>query len=160
MNKTKSGKKNQAATGGAAKTKKTVSKTTVSKISKAQVPTVAMTVTFRHVEPTDAIRTYAQRKFAHVGKFLKRSCEAHLILTVDKYRQHGEITIKSKNLTLTAQEETKDLYSTIDLLADKVGRQLKSHTGKAKDKRVRAPSTGVVLSAAEEGMLNGGPKRL
>jgi ribosomal subunit interface protein len=109
-----------------------------------------VTVTFRHVEPTDAIRLYAERKLAHVGKLLKRSCDAHLILTVDKYRQHGEVTVKSGRLSVTAQEETKDLYSVIDLLADKVGRQLKKHIEKFKAKKVRSLSTGEVLSASEE----------
>jgi ribosomal subunit interface protein len=109
-----------------------------------------VTVTFRHVEPTDAIRLYAERKLAHVGKLLKRSCDAHLILTVDKYRQHGEVTVKSGRLSVTAQEETKDLYSVIDLLVDKVGRQLKKHLEKFKAKKVRSLSTGEVLSASEE----------
>jgi ribosomal subunit interface protein len=116
----------------------------------ANAPATEVTVTFRHVEPTDAIRLYAERKFAHLGKLLKRDCEAHLIVTVDKYRQHGEVTVKSGHLSVSAQEETKDLYSVIDLLTDKVGRQLKKHLGKFKAKKVRAPSTGEVLSASEE----------
>jgi ribosomal subunit interface protein len=116
----------------------------------ADAPATEVSVTFRHVEPTDAIRLYAERKFAHVGKLLKRTCQAHLILTVDKYRQHGEVTVKSGRLSVSAQEETKDLYSVIDLLADKVGRQLKKHLEKFKGKKIRSPSTGEVLSASEE----------
>lgn len=117
---------------------------------KVQIPPVVVTVTFRHVAPTDAIRSYAERKLSHVAKFLKRTCEVHLILTVDKYRQHGEVTVKSGRLMVTALEETHDLYSVIDSLADKVGRQLKSHLGKSKDKKLRAPSTGKVLTVAED----------
>jgi len=116
----------------------------------ADAPATQVTVTFRHIEPTDALRLYAERKFAHVGKLIKRACQAHLILTVDKYRQHGEVTVKSGRLSVSAQEETKDLYSVIDLLADKVGRQLKKHLEKFKAKKVRSPSTGEVLSADEE----------
>jgi ribosomal subunit interface protein len=119
-------------------------------LGKAQIPPVVVTVTFRHVAPTDAIRAYAERKFSHVAKFLKRTCEVHLILTVDKYRQHGEVIVKSGRLLVTALEETHDLYSVIDLLADKVGRQLKSHLGKFQDKKLRAPSTGKILTAAED----------
>ena len=116
----------------------------------ANAPATEVTVTFRHVEPTDAIRMYAERKFAHLGRLLKRTCQAHLILTVDKYRQHGEVTVKSGRLSVIAQEETKDLYSVIDLLTDKVGRQLKKHLEKFKGKKVRALSAGEVLSASEE----------
>jgi ribosomal subunit interface protein len=139
MNKAKVGKKVRVVTRAASRA-----------AHKAQIPPVVVAVTFRHVEPSAALRMYAERKFSHLAKFLKRACEAHLILTVDKYRHHGEVTIKSGYLAVTAQEETKDLYSVIDLLADKVGRQLKSHLGKAKGKKLRAPSTGEVLSSFEE----------
>ena len=110
----------------------------------------AITVTFRHVDPTDAIRHYAERKLEHIAVRLKRACSIHLILSVDKYRHQGEVTVKCGRFTVTAQEETKDLYAVIDLLADKVGRQLKSHLAKAATLRVRAPSTGQLLSAAED----------
>lgn len=112
--------------------------------------TTNVTVTFRHVDPSDAIRRYAERKFAHLGKFLKRACEAHVILTVDKYRQHGEVTVKSGRLSATAEQESKDLYSVIDLLEDKVIRQLTRHVEKIAARKVRALSTGEVLSEAEE----------
>lgn len=109
-----------------------------------------VTVTFRHLESTEAIRIYAERKFAHVGKLLKRDCDVHLILLVDKYRHHGEVTVKSGRLSVTAQEETKDLYSVIDLLAEKVESQLKRHLKKIEANKVRSPSTGTVLTASEE----------
>jgi ribosomal subunit interface protein len=148
MTKTNAGKKVRVAT------------RTAARVARKKIPRVVVTVTFRHVEPSAAIKTYAERKFSHLAKFLKRACEAHLILTIDKYRQHGEVTIKSGYLALTAQEETKDLYSVIDLLADKVGRQVKSHLGKVKDKKLRALSTGEVLSTAEERTPSSGPNRV
>ena len=127
---------------------------TVRKVRRAErianAPATEVAVTFRHVEPTEAIRQYAEKKFGHVGKLIKRTCQAHLILTVDKYRQHGEVTVKSGRLSVSAQEETKDLYSVIDLLADKVGRQLKKNLEKFEAKKVRSPSTGELLSAKEE----------
>ncbi|MGO9452950.1 MAG: ribosome hibernation-promoting factor, HPF/YfiA family [Candidatus Binataceae bacterium] len=112
--------------------------------------TTTVTVTFRHVEPSDAIRRYAERKLAHLGKFLKRTCEAHVILSVDKYRQHGEVTVKSGRLSATAEQESKDLYSVIDLLEDKVVRQLRRHREKIEARKVRTLSTGEILSAKEE----------
>src|SRR5215475_369056 len=78
-------------------------------------------VTFRHVDPSDALRKYAERKFAHLGKFLKRACEAHVILTVDKYRQCGEVTVKSGRLSATAEQESKDLYSASGENSDQQG---------------------------------------
>jgi putative sigma-54 modulation protein len=107
-------------------------------------------VTFRHLEASEAIRLFAERKFAHVAKYLRRPCQIHLILTVDKYRQCGEVTLKSGRLAVTAQAETKDLYSVIDLLTDKLSEQLKRHAGKSKSLKTRAPSTGEVMMEAEQ----------
>jgi ribosomal subunit interface protein len=126
---------------------------------KAEIPDTAVTVTFRHMDSTDALRTYAVRKFSHLARFLKRACDVHLILSVDKYRQRGEVTVKSGRLAVTAQDQCKDLYAVIDLLADKVGRQLKSLLGKVTAKRVRAPSTGQVLSAVEQTPPGSAPDR-
>jgi putative sigma-54 modulation protein len=86
------------------------------------------------------------RKLSHLTRFLKRPCLVHLILTVDKYRHRGEITVKAGYLAGAAHEETKDLYSVIDLLTDKVERQLKHHREKDTAKRVRAPSAGELMN--------------
>jgi ribosomal subunit interface protein len=136
---------------GAGKRSRAVKRRTRRSSLKARTSAPEIAVTFRHIEATDAIRAYAVRKLSHVAKFLKRSCQLHLILTVDKYRHCGEVTLKSGHLALAAQEETKDLYSVIDLLADKVERQLKNHRGKTTAKRLRAPSAGEVLSDSGPG---------
>ncbi len=105
-----------------------------------------ITVTFRHIAPTPALAQYAERKLGRVAKFLKREVEAHVILSVDKYRQCGEVTVKSGRFTLSAQEEDKDLYSVIDLLAAKVQRQVKKHLEKIEARKVRSPSAVEVMS--------------
>jgi putative sigma-54 modulation protein len=122
---------------------------------KAAVPAVAVTVTFRHVEPTPSIRQYAERKLNLVAARLKRACSIHLILTIDKYRHQGEVTVKSGRFTMTAREETKDLYAVIDVLADKISRQLKTNLAKIETRRVRAASTGEILAAAEDLTITG-----
>jgi putative sigma-54 modulation protein len=104
-----------------------------------------VTVTFRHVAPTPALAQYAERKLGRVAKFLKQQAEAHLILSVDKYRQCGEVTVKSGHFMISAQEEDKDLYCVIDLLAAKVQRQLKKHLEKIEARKVRSPSAVEVL---------------
>jgi putative sigma-54 modulation protein len=129
------------------------SRALVRKAKRAQrlgVSEVAVAVTFRHMEATDALRQYAEKKFAHLGRILKRPAQAHLILEVDKYRQCGEVTFKSGNIAATAAEENTDLYAVIDLLTDKVSHQLKKHAEKMKSKKMRSPSTPEVLAVTEE----------
>jgi len=120
------------------------------KLRRGTVPLTEVSVTFRHIEPTTAIQQYAERKLGHISKSLKRPAQAHLILAVDKYRQHGEVTVKSGRLAVVAEAETKDLYSVIDLLADKIDRQLKSHLGRTATRKTRTASTGEIMAAEEE----------
>jgi ribosomal subunit interface protein len=109
-----------------------------------------VTVTFRHVAPTTAITQYAERKLGRIAKFLKRPAQAHVILGVDKYRQCGEVTVKSGRIMISAQEIDKDLYAVIDLLAAKVRTQIKRHMEKLEARKVRAPSAVAVLSEPQE----------
>jgi putative sigma-54 modulation protein len=131
---------------GPGKRSRSITRKTRRSSARKRIPAPEVAVTFRHVEPTPAIRAYATRKLSHLTRFLKRPCLVHLILTVDKYRHRGEITVKSGYLAAAAQEETKDLYSVIDLLTDKVERQLKNHLGRASASKLRAPSAGELMS--------------
>jgi len=83
-----------------------------------------ITVTFRHVDPTPALRRYAEDKLGRVvRKYLKRPGDAHVILGVHKARHLAEITLQADHVTLFAKETTKDLYAAIDLACEKVEQQ-------------------------------------
>lgn len=136
------------------------SKSSRAKVKKSTKPAVRarrksraetrVTVTFRHVAPTPALTQYAERKLGRVAKFLNREAEAHLILSIDKYRQCGEVTVKSGRFTLSAQDEGKDLYEVIDLIVAKVQRQVKKHAEKLESRKVRSPSAAEVLNESIE----------
>ena len=80
-------------------------------------------VTFRHVDPTPALKSYAEEKLERVKKYLRRPVDAHVILSVSKERHVAEITLQADHTTMFAQETTHDLYSAIDLAIDKLEHQ-------------------------------------
>lgn len=83
-----------------------------------------ITVTFRHVDPTPALRSYAEEKLLKVvKKYLHRPGNAHVILEVAKERHTAEITLQADHEHLSAKEVTHDLYSAIDLAIDKLVHQ-------------------------------------
>ena len=94
-----------------------------------------VTVTFRHVDPTPALRAYAEEKLARVKKYLRRPVDAHVILSVAKERHVAEITLKADHVTMFAQEETHDLYSAIDLALDKLEHQAQKLKAKRRSHR-------------------------
>jgi putative sigma-54 modulation protein len=98
-----------------------------------------ITVTFRHVEPTPALRAYAEEKLARVKKYLRRPIDAHVILSVAKERHAAEITLKADHVTMFAAEETHDLYSAIDLALDKLEHQAQKLNAKRKQHKGAGP---------------------
>jgi putative sigma-54 modulation protein len=100
---------------------------------------VKVSVTFRHMEPTTALKLYAEEKIHRIGKHFSRSVEAHVVLSVDsKERQTAEVELHTHGAMIHSKEETDDLYSAIDLVIDKLQRQVQKQKEKTKLNRRRA----------------------
>ena len=87
-------------------------------------------VTFRHMEATDALRDHAEKRVRRVAKYVHRPIDAHVILSVVKRRHIAEVVLNADRATMTAKEETGDLYSAIDLAGDKLEQRARKHTEK------------------------------
>ncbi len=107
-------------------------------------------VTFRHVDPTPALRTHAEDKLERmVKKYLRRPVDAHVILSVAKERHAAEITLQADHVTMFAKEETTDLYAAIDLAVGKLEHQAQKL--RAKRKEHKGPSGARTLPAEDGG---------
>ena len=99
---------------------------------------VKISVTFRHTEPTNALKLYAEEKIHRIGKFFSQPLDAHIVLAVEsKERQSAEVELHTHGTTIHGKEETEDLYSAIDLVIDNVKRQVQKHKDKTKLERRR-----------------------
>jgi putative sigma-54 modulation protein len=102
---------------------------------------VKVSVTFRHTQPTDALKRYAEEKLHKIGKYFNRPLEAHVVLSVDsRARQLAEVTVQSRGMTIHGREETDDLYAAIDLLMDKFDQQIRKYKTKTRVKRRKVRS--------------------
>jgi ribosome hibernation promoting factor len=99
-----------------------------------------ITVTFRQMEATDALRQHAEKRLRRVAKYVHRAVDAHVILSVVKRRHIAEIVLNADRTTLTVKEETDDLYSAIDLAIDKLEQRARRHTEKLKSHKLSGPS--------------------
>ena len=88
-------------------------------------------VSGHHVEVTPAILSYVRAKLERISRHFDHVIDAHVILTVDKIRQKAECTLHVRGKDLHCESEEDDLYAAIDLLADKLDRQVLRY----KDKR-------------------------
>jgi len=88
-----------------------------------------------HLEITPALRTYVRSKLERVTRHFDHVIDAHVILTVDKLRQKAEVTLHVRGKDLHCESEEDDLYAAIDLLVDKLDRQVLRHKGKLHERR-------------------------
>jgi putative sigma-54 modulation protein len=95
-----------------------------------------LNVSGHHLDVTPAIRDYVRAKLERVARHFDHVIDAHVILTVDKLRQKAEATLHVRGKDLHCESEEADLYAAIDLLADKLDRQVLRHKGKLQERRV------------------------
>jgi putative sigma-54 modulation protein len=110
-----------------------------------------ITVTFRHVDPTPALRSYAEDKVTRVSrKYLRRPIDAHVILGVAKERHVAEITLQGDHVSMFAKETTHDLYSAIDLAVEKIEHQAQKL--KARRRERKGAGTARAATPSDDGL--------
>jgi len=94
-----------------------------------------ITVTFRHMEPIESLKAYAEEKVSKIKKYLDSPVEAHIVLSVEKFRHQADVTLNINKVRVKAVEETEDMYSAIDQVMDKIEKQVKRHLSKIRNRR-------------------------
>jgi putative sigma-54 modulation protein len=98
------------------------------------------TVTFRHLEPSEKLKEYSHDKLARLEKYLDAVIDAEVVLTVEKFRHRAEVLIVSDGLKIKAEEETEDMYAALDMVVDKLEKQIKRHREKQKTHKGAGPT--------------------
>lgn len=92
-----------------------------------------LNITGHHVDVTPAIRDYTQQKLDRVIRHFDHVTSVHVILTVEKAMQKAEVTLHVKGKDIHADCADADMYAAIDLVADKLDRQVVKHKEKITD---------------------------
>ena len=82
------------------------------------------------IEITEVLREFVNKKFSSIQKHSTNITSIHVILKVDKLAQFAEANIHIPGAEINAHADSDDMYKTIDILVDKVVRQLDKHKGK------------------------------
>ncbi|MDR3175845.1 MAG: ribosome-associated translation inhibitor RaiA [Desulfovibrio sp.] len=94
-------------------------------------------LTFKNFEPSAHLRSYAEHRFKKLGRFLHRAGNIDLtaVLTVDKFRHKADVLLAGDGISISAVEQSSDMYATVDLVKDKIEAQLKKHVDRMREKR-------------------------
>ncbi|MBV8633697.1 MAG: ribosome-associated translation inhibitor RaiA [Burkholderiaceae bacterium] len=102
-----------------------------------------LTISGHHLELTPAIREYVQNKLERIRRHFDHVIDIAVILTVDKLpekekRQKAEINLHLRGKDLHAESIAEDLYAAIDMLIDKLDRQVIKYKCKVQDHQHQA----------------------
>lgn len=108
---------------------------------------------FKNFEPSDHLRKYARDRFQKLVKYIgdREDTELQVNLEVEKYRHIAEVVLVGRDLHLSAQDESNDMYATVDLVWDKLEAQLRKIRDKNKMRRKESPVRMDVLRLENEG---------
>ncbi|HAO21874.1 MAG: ribosomal subunit interface protein [Desulfobacteraceae bacterium IS3] len=107
-------------------------------------------VTFKNLDPSEHLKAYVSEKLNRFDKFLDNPAEASVVLSVEKFRHIAEIKITGDRLSINGKEETNDMYSAIDMVLDKLEKQLKKTRQKSRERRTGSKTRVTDMIADEE----------
>ncbi|WP_377863875.1 ribosome hibernation-promoting factor, HPF/YfiA family [Bacillus sp. R86525] len=115
-----------------------------------------------NIEVTPALKEYVEKKLSKLERYFDTFPEIKVNLKVYSDKQRIEVTIPFTDLLLRAEETNSDMYAAIDLVVDKIERQIRKHKTKV-NRKLREkgsvktnfilPEAVAVLDAVEEDKL-------
>lgn len=109
--------------------------------------------TFRNVESSEGVKNYAREKIAKMQKYMRTPLEADVILSTERHLHIVELSIRADGERYAGTVESEDMYASIDLVIDKVDRQVREAKDAATDRKRQ--SGGVSQLSGKRGPLSG-----
>ncbi len=94
-------------------------------------------VTFRHIEPSEALKEFAQEKVTRIDKYIHTPSDAHVVLSKEKLEHRADITLQAHGLTLRGRSTSEDMYASIDGAMRNIEKQVKKYRGKLSSHKSR-----------------------
>ncbi len=95
-------------------------------------------ITGRNIDVTPGLKAAVEEKIGKLERYFNQDTEAIITLSVEKERQKIEVTIPVKGTIIRAEQESNDMYVSIDLVEEIIERQLKKYKNKIVDKKQAA----------------------
>lgn len=109
-----------------------------------------ISITFRQMDGSDAVKGYATDKVGKLQKFLRQPLHGQVTLSCQKTLHLAEVDIHAGSQHFHAREESEDMYASIDRVVDKLERQIRGVHGAAKKKGADRASSHLLPDDSEE----------
>jgi putative sigma-54 modulation protein len=87
-------------------------------------------MTGHHLEITPALRDYVTSKLTRINRHFDHVIDVSMIMSVEKLNQKVEANVHLSGKDIFAESTDSDMYAAIDLLVDKLDRQILKHKEK------------------------------
>jgi putative sigma-54 modulation protein len=109
-----------------------------------------VSVTFRNTEAEEWFKDYVNDRLSKIRKYIDKPLDAHVIITVEKFRNIAEVNLLAKGININGKEEAKDMQLAFDSVIDKIERQIKKHKEKTRNHKESAEKREPVVVYADE----------
>ena len=89
----------------------------------------------KNIEVTEGLKTAVEEKIGKLDKYFTEDTEIHVTLSTQKDRQKIEVTIPMKGNIVRAEQESNDMYVSIDLVEEIIERQLRRYKTKIRERQ-------------------------
>ena len=104
------------------------------------------------MEGTQALKEYAEKRVKRFAKYFADPISCHVTMSTNRYNHRADVSVQLHNgFRIAAHDTTENMYSSLDLVAAKIERQVRRYKEKLRHHKVREmPATPVFHSVLED----------
>lgn len=107
-----------------------------------------LNITYRHLDPTPAIKAKITEKATHLKKFFHGKIEISWVCSIENKIHRSSVNVHASHNYFHAEAKSDNLYKTFDEVIEKLERQIMKKDSKAKDK-IHLPKTELIFEELE-----------
>jgi putative sigma-54 modulation protein len=97
-------------------------------------------MTGRHVKVTPALKRYVEGRLSRLTRYCAEVGDVQVVIGVEKYRHSAEAKLAFNGVAIQAKASTNEMYASIDVVLDKIARQLAKRKEKLVSHKARPVS--------------------
>jgi putative sigma-54 modulation protein len=97
-------------------------------------------ISAKNIVLTDPLKKAVEQKLGKLDKYFVPDTDVNVMLSVEKDRHKIEVTIPVKGSTIRSEQESSDMYVSIDLVEEVIERQMRRYRKKLIDRQQDAKS--------------------
>ena len=91
--------------------------------------------TFRNMESSDGIKSYASEKIGKIQKYMRAPLYAEVTFSMERHLHRVDLNLTGDGHQYAGHGQSEDMYATIDQVVDKIDRQVRDTKATQTDRR-------------------------